>query len=154
MRRLDADVDPRKYDQMKQQFILECYQQYPLSFFDEVRQKFITRFPGFNISISSVWRIIRNHGLTRKVIERRAIQISKANMIRFCNDLNSLPFHWTWENLVFLDEVGFDNRDICFEREDGSERAKNRLPRRVYEETKMLPSLLSWCQWYAGFLSN
>jgi hypothetical protein len=44
------------------------------------------------------------------------MEISIADIIRFCRDLNSLPLHWTWENLVFLDEVGFDNRDMFHKR--------------------------------------
>jgi hypothetical protein len=55
------------------------------------------QYPGYSIGVSSVLRIIRNYGLTRKVIERKAVEMSKADIIRFCRDLNSLPFHWTWE---------------------------------------------------------
>jgi hypothetical protein len=65
-----------------------------------------------NISCNTILRIIHEAGYTRKVIERRAIQISILDIVRFYNDLQSLPFLWTYENLVFLDEVGFDNCDI------------------------------------------
>ena len=44
------------------------------------------------------------------------MQISCKDIIRFYNDLNSLPMNWTYQNLVFLDEVGFDNRDMFRKR--------------------------------------
>jgi hypothetical protein len=54
--------------------------------------------------------ILHSSGLTWKVLEVRAIQISKSEVIRFAKEL--LSFLWLLENLVFLDEVSFDNRDM------------------------------------------
>ena len=54
--------------------------------------------------------------MTRKVIERRAINICIADIIRFFSDLNLLPLSWSYDNLIFLDEVGFDNRDMMRKR--------------------------------------
>ena len=34
------------------------------------------------------------------------------DIILFCFDLLSLPHGWTYQNLFFLNELGFDNRDI------------------------------------------
>ena len=80
------------------------------SYLDEVRVNFIVEFR-LNIRTSMMWRIIDEAGLTRKVIERRVLEISVKDIIRFCFDLLSL-LSWTYQNLVFLDEVGFDNRII------------------------------------------
>jgi len=109
--RRSGGVCARKYNDDKRMFILSIYQHYPTSYLDEVRAKFISEFR-INISTSTIWRIIDEAGLTRKVIERRAIEISVKDIIRFCFDLLSLPHGWTYQNLVFLDEVGFDNRDM------------------------------------------
>ena len=78
---------------------------------DEVRRKFIKEYQ-INISCSTIWRIIDEAGFTRKVIERRAIEISVVDICRYFNDLQSLPCSWNYNCLVFLDEVGFDNRDM------------------------------------------
>lgn len=109
--RRSGDRQYRKFNEEKRGFILEVYQHFPTSFLDEVRDKFIQKF-GMNISSSTIWRVIDDAGLTRKVIERRAIEISTTDIIRFFNDLLALPQGWIYENLVFLDEVGFDNRDM------------------------------------------
>ena len=53
-------------------------------------------------------------GFTRNVIERRAIEIKDSDIVRFTNELN--PLAWSNDNLVFLDEVSFDNRGMIRER--------------------------------------
>lgn len=53
---------------------------------------------------------MREAGLTWKVLERRAIQINNEEILRFTKELHSFP--WILQNLVFLDEVSFDNRDM------------------------------------------
>jgi transposase len=113
--RLSGGVNPRKFNQDKKDFVISCFDSHPCSFLDEVRLQFIKEY-GSNISISSVWRIINEAGYTRKVIERRALEISYKDIIRFYEDLQSLPFKWKYENLIFLDEVGFDNRDMLRKR--------------------------------------
>jgi transposase len=113
--RLSVAVEARKFNAEKQRFIIDFYEKYPCSFLDEVRDKFMKQFH-MNISKTTIWRIVNSAGLTRKVIERRAIEISVNDIIRFYKDLQSLPFHWTYQNLVFLDEVGFDNRDMFRKR--------------------------------------
>lgn len=54
--------------------------------------------------------ILHDAGLTWKVLERRALQINQDDILRFCKELMSFP--WLIQNLVFLDEVSFDNRDM------------------------------------------
>ena len=48
--------------------------------------------------------------MTWKCIERRAIQIREDEITRFVRELLSIP--WDLSNLVFLDEVSFDNREM------------------------------------------
>ena len=108
MARKSGGVDSRKFNNDKRKFILDIFLKHPTSYLDEVRSKFMIEFH-MSISCSTIWRIIDEAGLTRKVIERRAIEICVADIIRYVNELLSLPYGWTYENLVFLDEVGFDN---------------------------------------------
>jgi hypothetical protein len=49
--------------------------------------------------------ILTEANLTWKVLERRAIQINEKDLLRFANELLSVP--WIIQNLVFLDEVSF-----------------------------------------------
>lgn len=62
------------------------------------------------MSTSSICRILNHEGLTWKAIERRAIQIRKDDIIRFCEELHGIK--WDYHNLIFLDEESFDNRRI------------------------------------------
>lgn len=86
--------------------------------FDE-RLIYLKRGPSFTktlqefklrISTSSISTILSEVELAWKVLERRAIQIQIKNVLRFCNALSSLL--WFLENLVFMDEVGFDNKSM------------------------------------------
>jgi transposase len=113
--RLNEGVNSRKYNDEKQAFIIDCYRKQPCLFLGEAKELFDKEFH-VNISRSTIWRIIHNAGLTRQVIERRAIEICVEDITRFFKDLESLPFRWTYENLIFLDEVGFDNRDMFRKR--------------------------------------
>ena len=61
------------------------------------------------ISRSSIWVILKEAGMTYKVLERRAINICMADINRFALEL--LEFDWNASRLVFIDEAGFDNRD-------------------------------------------
>jgi transposase len=113
--RLCSTVYSRKFNQDKKDFIMRHFSDHPCSFLDEARYKYMREYHQ-SISISTIWRIIHDAGLTRKVIERRAMQICCQDIIRFYDDLNSLPMNWTYQNLIFLDEVGFDNRDMFRKR--------------------------------------
>jgi len=113
--RKSEGVDSRKFNNDKRTFILDIFLKHPTSYLDEVLSKFMIEFH-MSISCSTIWRIIDEAGLTRKVIERRAIEICVADIIRYVNELLSLPYGWTYENLVFLDEVGFDNKDMFRKR--------------------------------------
>lgn len=62
----------------------------------------------------SISTILHEACLSYKVLERRAVQIQLTEIHRFCAELRSFP--WLLENLVFLDEVSFDNKDILRKR--------------------------------------
>jgi hypothetical protein len=51
--------------------------------------------------------MVHGLGLTRKVLERRAIHIKEEDIFRFTEELSHI--HWAHSNLVFFDEVSFDN---------------------------------------------
>ena len=95
------------------QWLLNEYINDPLMYLDEARNKFVQHW-GTSISISLVWRILVDGGFTRKVIERRAIEVKDSDIVRFAYELNSLT--WSPDNLLFLDEVSFDNRGMLRKR--------------------------------------
>jgi len=99
----------RKFNPIHKQWILELYQKRPLMFLDECATEFTKKF-NLSISVKTVWQIIHVFGLTRKVIERRAIQIRDSDIVRFVEEINCI--NWTQGNIVFLDEVSFDNRGM------------------------------------------
>lgn len=81
----------------------------PVLYLEEVKELFVKRV-GINISVSSIHPILHEGGLTWRVLERRAIQIQLKDVLRFCDELPEIK--WGWEQLVFLDEVSFDGRDM------------------------------------------
>ena len=72
----------RKYNLEKRQLLVEYFFKNPLAYLDEAKL-FFYHTTQMNISLSSVWRIIHEAGLTRKVVERRAIQICIADVNRY-----------------------------------------------------------------------
>lgn len=95
------------------QWLVHLYKHRPLLFLGDAKQAFTNNFR-MNISVESVCRILHCEGLTWKTLERSAIQIRHDDMYRFCFELNNL--NWDLFNLVFLDEVSFDNRSILRSR--------------------------------------
>ncbi|TPX57424.1 hypothetical protein CcCBS67573_g09254 [Chytriomyces confervae] len=85
----------------------------PLSFLDEAQSAFKARW-GEPISVSTVWRTLNAFGMQWKSVERRAIHIKEVDIMRFTFEINSLD--WTLFNIVFLDEVSFDNRGMLRRR--------------------------------------
>ncbi|KAI3655536.1 hypothetical protein MP638_001421 [Amoeboaphelidium occidentale] len=91
------------------EWLVAMYNQNPTIFLKEARQKFMLAF-GLSISTSHISVILREAGMTWKCLERRAIQVCYQDVIRFTNELLLVP--WLGCNLVFLDEVSFDNRNM------------------------------------------
>ncbi len=95
----------------------------------------------------------------QQVIERRALQIRMETVLRFKENLDSL--RWSPYNLVFLDEVSFDNRD-CWRTRGYAPRGQRATVRGVYRRLPRV-SMLSFTmrtgwptfQWWRGrLLSN
>lgn len=103
----------RKFDVDQREWLVNLYKERPVLHQNEAAHLFFAKFQ-LQISTSSISTILSEAGLTWKVLERRAIQISVEDVLRFANELLSFP--WMLENLVFLDEVGFDNKDMMRKR--------------------------------------
>ncbi|KAJ0408662.1 hypothetical protein ATCC90586_006363 [Pythium insidiosum] len=85
----------------------------PLAYLDEAQDAFNTEHH-VAISKTSVWRILHEFGLTWKVLERRAMHVKEQDIFRFVEELDKII--WNHQNLVFLDEVSFDNRGMIRKR--------------------------------------
>jgi transposase len=103
----------RKYSAGHREWLYRYYQRRPLAYLDEAQDGFKREF-GFGILLSSVWRIIHELGLTWKVLERRAMHVKESDIFRFARELSAID--WSHQNLVFLDEVSFDNRGMLRKR--------------------------------------
>ena len=86
---------------------------HPSLYLDEAQALFVKKF-GVQISLSSISRILAKIGFSRKVMEKRAIQIKSNDIDFYCAELQSLA--WDIFNIVFLDKVSFDNRDMFREK--------------------------------------
>lgn len=99
----------KKFDVVKRDWILNLYKERPILYQREASQLFFKEFQQ-TISTSSISVILHKEGLTWKVLERRAIQLQIQDVVRYFFELSD--FDWLIENLVFLDEVSFDNQSM------------------------------------------
>lgn len=99
----------RRFGARQRQWLLDLYYKEPVLYLDEARHRFQKHF-NCSISRASVVRILHSSGLTWKKIERRAIQIQKSNIQKYADEMDS--FQWHFHQLVFLDEVSYDSRDM------------------------------------------
>lgn len=102
-----------KFGQTKRDWLVGLYLKKPILYLREAQVLFKEEF-GTSISLASVSTILREANLTYKTLQRRAIEIQTKDIQRFSDELNGLV--WLPHNLVFLDEVGFDNRGILRKR--------------------------------------
>ncbi|KAH9088311.1 hypothetical protein LEN26_019545 [Aphanomyces euteiches] len=86
---------------------------HPLAYLDEAQDAFQQKH-GIAISKTSVWQIVHDLGLTWKVLERRAMHVKERDICRFADELSHI--NWLHQNVVFLDEVAFDNRGMIRRR--------------------------------------
>ncbi|KAJ3227101.1 hypothetical protein HDU78_010103 [Chytriomyces hyalinus] len=86
---------------------------HPLSFLDEAQAAVKERWKK-GISVLHIWGILNVFGIRWKAAERRAMHIKEADVMGFTFEVNSLD--WTLYNLVFLDEVSFDNCSMVQKR--------------------------------------
>lgn len=99
----------KKFGKEKRSWLIDLYKRRPLLYLEEAKQLFREHFQ-IEISASSVCRILHSEGLTWKCLERRAIQVKESDVYRFFVEINSLD--WMYCNLLFIDEVSFDNRGM------------------------------------------
>lgn len=104
---------PRTFTKVHRQWLCQFYTKYPLAYLDEAQEAFLNAHQQ-SISKSSVWRILHECGFTRKVLERRAMHIKEQDVFRFVEELSRV--NWCHRNIVFLDEVSFDNRGMIRKR--------------------------------------
>jgi hypothetical protein len=102
-----------KYGVEKREWLLELYQRSPILYLDKAKQLFDRQFSA-RISKSYISIILRESGLSYKMIQRRAIQITTFDVLRFSQELQEHA--WLIHNLVFIDEVSFDNREMYRKR--------------------------------------
>lgn len=94
----------RKFDVHQRTWLVDLFKDRPILHQNEAALLFFREFQK-QISTSSISAILSEAGLTWKVLERRAIQIQVADIIRFCHELSSFP--WVLDNLVFLRQGWF-----------------------------------------------
>lgn len=99
----------RKFTAEKRKWIVDLYKKKPILYLDEAIALYRKEFDEA-ISAASVSIILHEANLTWKVVERRAIQMSINDVIRFFNELSSI--NWQLHQLIFLDEVSFDDQDM------------------------------------------
>ncbi|XP_062533313.1 uncharacterized protein LOC134202300 [Armigeres subalbatus] len=98
-----------KLSEEEVEWIRQLYIEYPSTYLDEAKTLFEDTFRK-KISLSTICRILTRIGFSRKVLEKRAVQIKDEDIDFFCSELQSLQ--WDTFNILFLDEVSFDNRDM------------------------------------------
>ncbi|KAF0706667.1 hypothetical protein AaE_014003 [Aphanomyces astaci] len=103
----------RKFTTAQRSWLFDYYQAHPLAYLDEAQDAFQQKH-GIAISKTSVWQIVHDLGLTWKVLERRAMHIKETDVCRFADEISHID--WSHSNLVFLDEVSFDNRGMIRKR--------------------------------------
>ncbi|TPX63250.1 hypothetical protein CcCBS67573_g08732 [Chytriomyces confervae] len=94
----------------RRKWVVSQFHKKPVMHLSKAKSKYALRYPGSTISAASISIILKEAGLSWKVLERRAIQICNSDVIRFSNELMSFP--WLLQSLLFLDEASFDNRDM------------------------------------------
>lgn len=107
--RKQREIVFKKFGTEKREWLVQLFMKKPILYLHEAQKLFATHF-AISISQSAVSTILRENNLTWKTLQRRAIQIQNADIKRFSDELNQLP--WMPDNLVFLDEVAFDNRGV------------------------------------------
>ncbi|KAH9123132.1 hypothetical protein LEN26_001841 [Aphanomyces euteiches] len=99
----------RKFTEVQKLWVIDYCKKHPLSFLDEAKAAFQQKY-GITISVPTIWEILCANGYTRKVLERRAINIKVSDIIRFSREMQVVA--WSQLNIQFLDEASFDNRGM------------------------------------------
>lgn len=105
--RVNYSRTAQKFGAEKRRWLVQLFHTKPTTFLDEAAKLFLKHFH-ITISVASVCRILHHEGMTWKTIERRALQIKEEDVIRYYNELSAIQ--WDYHNLLFIDEVSFDNK--------------------------------------------
>lgn len=98
-----------KFPADQREWIVQQYLKRPTLYLDEAKELFQNHFR-VSISLSSIFQILHASGFSWKTVQRRAIQLRDADIVNFYFELGAI--NWQIHNLVFLDEVSFDSRDV------------------------------------------
>lgn len=99
----------RKFSAERRRWLVDLYIRKPILHRNEASRCFFAKF-GQKISTATISTILHEADMTWQKLERRAMQISEADILRFTEEMLLIP--WLPQMLVFLDEVGFDNTDM------------------------------------------
>jgi transposase len=111
--RRDTENLFRKFNIEKRERLASLYLNRPTMYLEEAKYAF-TQYWNQEISVGTILAILHERSITYKVIERRAINIKESDIARFVLEINSLD--WSQDNILFLDEVSFDNRGMLRKR--------------------------------------
>ncbi|KAH9134035.1 hypothetical protein AeRB84_020087 [Aphanomyces euteiches] len=92
-----SSAPERTFTTCEKEWLIGHFKRHPLSFLDEAKYAFTAHFNKF-ISISTIWKVIHD----------------TQDVCRFVVELDSIL--WSQRNVVFLDEVSFDNRGMLRRR--------------------------------------
>lgn len=120
-RKKTIDMVYKKFGKEKRDWLVNLYKKQPILYLHESKRLFFMKF-GISISASSVSVILKEAGLSWKCIERMARQIQMKDIVRFCQEMDEL--NWSWEQLVFIDEVSIDGREVLRKRGYGVKGSK------------------------------
>jgi transposase len=81
----------------------------PFSYLNEIQKAF--KFSFHEVSISTIYRILVERGITKKVIEAHAMEIQTEDIFRFKLEMDKI-FPFLHCQLLFLDEMSCDNRSM------------------------------------------
>lgn len=109
LQRKERETTFTKFSVAQRNWLLDLYKEKPILYLREAVDLFYSEFK-MTISASQVSLILRDAGLTWKVIERRAMQLQLSDVFRYFEELAGLE--WLFQNLIFLDEVSCDNRSM------------------------------------------
>ena len=98
-----------RFNSVQVEWVVQYFRNSPTAYLRECRSSFIKVF-NMKIGISTIFSILQRSNFTRKVVERRALNIKIADVIRFTKEINAID--WMKSSLVFLDEVSFDNKGM------------------------------------------
>ncbi len=97
---------PRRLTRHEELFVVGLVLQSPCLYLREICKQ-AEDISGVSVSGSTICRLLRRHGLTRKKIQKVALERSLQYRAEFMAEI----LHYPREQLVWVDEMGSDRRD-------------------------------------------